>query len=152
MDFGFKSLFGKGKDEDRRSLNRVNVPEKASILIVDDSRTVIAVLKKMLVTTGYRVYSAMNGEDGVEMAKTYLPDLILMDVILPGINGFQATRILRKETSTQGIPIVIISGNEQATEKYWGMRIGANGFLPKPISRGDLFSVLSEQLSATQVA
>ncbi len=151
----FKSFFAKQETDsefrDRRSAERVQLPRDATILIVDDSRTAIAVLKKTLQPTGYSILSAENAEDGIELAKLHHPDLILMDVIMPGLNGFQATRILRKEETTQDIPIIIISGNEQATEKFWGMRVGANGFLPKPVSRSELFHLLREHLSEAKV-
>ena len=145
MDFSFKSLFGGSGDSERRK-ERVKLPETATVLIVDDSRTAIAVLKKTLEPTGFDVLSAADAEEGIEMAKNHLPDIILMDVIMPGLNGFQATRILRKEPTTQSIPIIIVSGNEQATEKFWGLRIGANGFLAKPVERAELFHSLSEHL------
>lgn len=147
MAFNFKSLFGGGdSDTERRGQERIQLPDEATILIVDDSRTAIAVLKKILEPTGYSIISALNAEDGIEMAKTHTPDLILMDIVMPGLNGFQATRILRKEAITADIPILIISGNEQATEKFWGMRVGANGFLAKPVERADLFHLLREHL------
>ncbi len=151
-----KSLFGRTPATDsgfteRRGAERVQLPEDATILIVDDSRTAIAVLKKTLQPTGYSVISAENGEQGIEMAKIQQPDLILMDVIMPGLNGFQATRILRKEPATQDIPIIIISGNEQATEKFWGLRVGANGFLAKPVERRELFHLLREHLKNARV-
>lgn len=148
MDFSFKSLFGGGSESSERRKERVKLPEKATVLIVDDSRTAIAVLKKTLEPTGYDVMSAADAEEGIEMAKAHQPDVILMDVIMPGLNGFQATRILRKDPLTQSIPIIIVSGNEQATEKFWGLRIGANGFLAKPVDRGELFHSLSEHLPA----
>ncbi len=155
MAFNLKSIFGhsqnKDTDKDRRSKERVKLPDEATILIVDDSRTAIAVLKKTLEPTGYSIISAANGEDGIEMAKLHQPDLILMDVIMPGLNGFQATRILRKDEQTQEIPIIIISGNEQATEKFWGLRVGANGFLAKPVNRADLFHLLREHLFKAEV-
>ncbi len=153
MVFNLKSIFGGGQNNstDRRSDERVKLPNDATILIVDDSRTAIAVLKKTLAPTGYSIISAANGEEGIEIAKQHQPDLILMDVIMPGLNGFQATRILRKEPKTQDIPIVIISGNEQATEKFWGLRVGANGFLPKPVDRGELFHLLREHLNKAEV-
>ncbi|MFK5915088.1 MAG: response regulator [Woeseiaceae bacterium] len=153
MVFNIKSIFGGGSDKplERRSKERVQLPEDATILIVDDSRTAIAVLKKTLAPTGYSIISAPTGEEGIEMAKNHTPDLILMDVIMPGLNGFQATRILRKEPSTATIPIIIISGNEQATEKFWGLRVGANGFLPKPVERTELFHLLREHLSNAKV-
>ena len=153
MAFNLKSIFSgeQQKDKDRRSEDRVKLPDSATILIVDDSKTAIAVLTKTLEPTGYSLLSAMNGEEGIEMAKQHKPDLILMDIIMPGLNGFQATRILRKEITTQNIPIVIISGNEQATEKFWGLRVGANGFLAKPVEREELFHLLGEHLPNTEV-
>lgn len=158
MAFNLKSIFSGNSesskdshDEDRRSEERVKLPGSATILIVDDSKTAIAVLTKTLEPTGYSLLSAMNGEEGIEMAKQHKPDLILMDIIMPGLNGFQATRILRKEPITQDIPIVIISGNEQATEKFWGLRVGANGFLAKPVEREELFHLLGEHLPNTEV-
>jgi len=153
MAFNLKSIFTSAQKNstDRRGDERVKLPDDAMILIVDDSRTAIAVLKKTLEPTGYSIISAADGEEGIEMAKLHQPDLILMDVIMPGLNGFQATRILRKDSKTQDIPIVIISGNEQATEKFWGLRVGANGFLPKPVDRGELFHLLREHLPRTEI-
>ena len=153
MAFNLKSIFGNNEknSDDRRSDDRVKLPDDATILIVDDSRTAIAVLKKTLEPTGYSIISAASGEEGIDMAKVHSPDLILMDVIMPGLNGFQATRILRKEESTKNIPIIIISGNEQATEKFWGLRVGANGFLAKPVDRSELFHLLREHLFKAEV-
>ena len=153
MAFNLKSIFGSNQnsDADRRGNERVKLPDEATILIVDDSRTAIAVLKKTFEPTGYSIISAATGEEGIDMAKLHLPDLILMDVIMPGLNGFQATRILRKEEVTKDIPIIIISGNEQATEKFWGLRVGANGFLAKPVNRSELFHLLREHLVKAEV-
>lgn len=153
MAFNLKSMFGghQSNDTERRGTERVKLPDEATILIVDDSRTAIAVLKKTLEPTGYSIISAANGEEGIDMAKLHQPDLILMDVIMPGLNGFQATRILRKEELTQNIPIIIISGNEQATEKFWGLRVGANGFLAKPVDRAELFHLFREHLKKAEV-
>jgi len=153
MAFNLRSIFGSNqkRDVDRRGAKRVKLPDEATILIVDDSRTAIAVLKKTLEPTGYSIISAATGEEGVDMAKLHQPDLILMDVIMPGLNGFQATRILRKEETTKNIPIIIISGNEQATEKFWGLRVGANGFLAKPVNRAELFHLLREHLLNAEV-
>ena len=153
MAFSFKSMFGNSDDPttDRRGDSRIKLPENATILIVDDSRTAIAVLKKTLSPTGYSIISASSGEEGIKLAQHHLPDMILMDVIMPGLNGFQATRILRKDELTKEIPIIIISGNEQATEKFWGLRVGANGFLPKPVNRSELFHLLREHLRKSEV-
>ena len=142
MAFNFKSLFGAQENSsDRRTKERVKLPDDATILIIDDSRTAIAVLKKTLEPTGFSIISAFNAEDGIEMAKTHQ---LLTDLDAVGFN-------LRKESVTEHIPIVIISGNEQATEKFWGMRVGANGFLPKPVDRGELFHLLREHLSESKL-
>ena len=153
MAFNFKSIFGNAEKEsgNRRGDERIKLPDEATILIVDDSRTAIAVLKKTLQPTGYSIISAASGEEGIDMAKLHEPDFILMDVIMPGLNGFQATRILRKEENTKDIPIIIISGNEQATEKFWGLRVGANGFLAKPVNRSELYHLLGEHLFKSEV-
>ena len=121
------------------------------IMIVDDSPTDIHLLKKMLEKNGFNTLTAVDADEGIQVAKREKPDLILMDVVMPGLNGFQATRILRKEESTREIPIIIVSGNEQATEKFWGLRIGANGFLAKPVERSELYHLLGEHLSQAEV-
>ena len=105
-------------------------------LIVEDDPHVAEMLQSLLEELGYAVVGkAVDGLQAIEQARRLKPDIILMDVIMPGLNGFQATRILRKEDATRDIPIIIVSGNEQATEKFWGLRIGANGFLAKPVDR-----------------
>ena len=122
-----------------------------NILIVDDSRTVIAAFKKVLVQAGFNVISAANGEEGVAQAKAHLPDLILMDVVMPVLNGFQATRRIRKDEATSHIPIIIVSGEQQPTELYWGKRVGANGFLTKPVDRSLFFKTIFEVLKSQEV-
>jgi len=131
------------KKKEMRSKQRESVSDR-SILIIDDSRTVVHALKTILEQAGYSTIAASDGKRGIELALEYQPDLILMDIVMPGINGFKATRLLRKDARTEDIPIIIMSGNEQATEKFWGMRLGANEFLSKPVQRGLLFKMLSE--------
>lgn len=143
--FSFKNIFSRSGRE-RRTNERPENGYDATILIVDDSRTVLHSLKKILEQAGFKTLTALNGELGVELAKAHKPDLILMDLVMPGINGFQATRIIRRDEITKDIPIIIISGNEQASEKFWGTRIGASGFLPKPITREELFKSIDELL------
>ncbi len=140
----FKDLFLRpGKSKDKREKPRETVSDR-TVLIVDDSRTVVHALKTILEQADYSTLAASDGKRGIELAIEYKPDLILMDIVMPGINGFKATRLLRKEPLTEGIPIIIMSGNEQATEKFWGMRLGANEFLSKPIQRGLLFKMLDD--------
>ncbi len=149
----FKSLFNRTTNtKDRRTRSRASSEKSETILIVDDSRTVVHMLKSALTQAGYKTLAAADGERGIQLARSHRPDLILMDVIMPGINGFQATRLLRKDAITRDIPIIIISGSEQATEQVWVMRLGANGFIPKPIERGQLFIKIEQALKERELA
>ena len=149
----FKSLFNRTTTpKERRTRARSTNKASETILVVDDSRTVVHMLKSALTQAGYTVLAAADGERGIQLARSHRPDLILMDVIMPGINGFQATRLLRKDQITCDIPIIIISGSEQATEKVWVMRLGANDFIPKPIERGSLFIKVEQVLKERELA
>lgn len=106
----------------------------ARILIVDDSPTDTRVFTTVLERNGHSVLSAGTAEDGVETAKRELPDLILMDVIMPGMNGFQATRALSRDPLTQHIPVIIVSTKNMETDRVWGLRQGAKDYLVKPPS------------------
>ncbi len=108
------------------------------ILIVDDSPTERAFLESVLTKAGFAVVTAVSGEDGVEKAKAEIPDLILMDVVMPGLNGFQATRAITREESTKHIPVFICTTKDQETDKIWGMRQGAKDYLVKPVNPEDL--------------
>lgn len=118
----------------------------ALILIADDSPTEVYVLRKMLEKNGHEVIVAENGEQAVETAHTALPQLILMDVVMPELNGFQATRRLTKDPDTTHIPIVIVSSKHQETDKMWGLRQGARGYLGKPVTESELISQINELL------
>jgi twitching motility two-component system response regulator PilH len=119
----------------------------AQILIVDDSPTELHVLKGMLEKNGHQVITAGNGEEGVQAAKDNHPDLILMDVVMPGLNGFQATRQLSRDTLTRDIPIIIVSTKSQETDRVWGMRQGARDYLTKPVAEADLMAKVSALLA-----
>jgi twitching motility two-component system response regulator PilH len=106
----------------------------ARILIVDDSPTDTRVFTTVLERNGHTVISAGTAEDGVEAAKRELPDLVLMDVIMPGMNGFQATRALSRDPATQHIPVIIVSTKNMETDRVWGLRQGAKDYLVKPPS------------------
>jgi twitching motility two-component system response regulator PilH len=108
------------------------------ILVVDDSPTERAFLESVLTKAGFGVVSAVSGEDGVEKAKAELPDLILMDVVMPGLNGFQATRAITRDESTKHIPVFICTTKDQETDKIWGMRQGAKDYLVKPVNPDEL--------------
>lgn len=151
--FSFLSLFSRKKAEkDRRGGDRPQAPVGATILIVDDSRTVQFSLRNMLQQAGYQILEARNGENGIELARQHRPNLIFMDVVMPGMTGFQATRALRKIEETQNIPIIVMSGNEQATEKFWVIKIGANDFMTKPFQRKTVFEKLHKHLFSIEVA
>jgi len=119
----------------------------ARIMIVDDSPTEIHVLKTMLEKQSYEVISAESGEQGVEMAKAEMPDLILMDIVMPGLNGFQATRQISKAPETANIPIIIVTTKDQETDRVWGLRQGAKDYLTKPVDEKLLMSKIKELLS-----
>ena len=116
----------------------------ALILIADDSPTEVYVLQKMLEKNGHQVIVATDGEQAVAMAQSQLPQLILMDVVMPGLNGFQATRRLTKDSATAHSPIVIVSSKHQETDRMWGMRQGARGYLGKPVAEEDLILQINE--------
>ncbi|AOE50209.1 response regulator [Kangiella sediminilitoris] len=124
---------------DRRRRKRLNALAGSRVLIIDDSKTVCSMLGRMLRQNQYDVAVAYNGETGLRMIKEQLPELIFLDIVLPGINGFQVLRALRKSPMTKNIPVIMISGNAQATEKYYAERIGADDFMKKPFTRADVF-------------
>ena len=118
----------------------------ARILIIDDSPTDTRVLAGALEKNGHQVLSAGSAEDGIEVCKRELPDLVLMDVILPGMNGFQATRSLSKDPATAAIPIIIISTKNMETDRVWGLRQGAKDYLVKPPSERELINRINALL------
>ncbi|OTG83827.1 response regulator [Acinetobacter sp. ANC 4648] len=119
----------------------------ARILIVDDSPTEMFRFKEILNKHGFEVLEATNGADGVTLAQAELPDLVLMDVVMPGVNGFQATRQIARGAETKHIPIVIVSTKDQDTDRVWGKRQGASDYLTKPIDENQLISVIKQYLS-----
>jgi twitching motility two-component system response regulator PilH len=120
----------------------------AQILIVDDSPTEAHVLKGMLEKNGYQIEIAESGIEGIERAKAFRPDLVLMDVVMPGLNGFQATRQLTKDPNTSGIPVIIVTTKDQETDRVWGLRQGARDFLTKPVSEQKLMEKINAVLTA----
>jgi len=105
----------------------------ANIFIVDDSPTEVHVLKSILEKNGHTVESADNAEAGIVQITAKQPDLVLMDVVMPGMNGFQATRALTKAPETENIPIIIVTTKDQETDKMWGLRQGAKDYITKPV-------------------
>jgi len=122
----------------------------ALILIADDSPTEIFVLKKLLEQNGHQVISAEDGEQAVEMTISERPELILMDIVMPKLNGFQATRRLHKDPSTTDIPVIIVSSKNQETDRLWGLRQGAKGYLAKPVDEETLLTEIKLLLGDVQ--
>ena len=113
------------------------------ILIIDDSPTELHTLQQTLEKGGFETLVADSGEEGVKQAKLTLPDCILMDVVMPGMNGFQATRKLNQDPKTSSIPVIIITNKDQETDKIWGMRQGAVEYLVKPVRENELVAKIN---------
>ncbi|WP_252177909.1 twitching motility response regulator PilH [Endozoicomonas sp. 4G] len=120
----------------------------ANILIVDDSPTELFQLKAMLEKHGHSVMTANNGADGVALCRVEYPDAVLMDIVMPGLNGFQATRQLSKANDTSHIPVVIVTTKDQETDRAWGIRQGAKDYLIKPVREEILLKTLNTILEA----
>ena len=110
------------------------------ILIVDDSPTERHVLNDLLTKAGFEVLASDSGEDAIHKSKQAKPDLILMDVVMPGLNGFQATRAISRDPETKSIPIIICTSKSQETDKIWGLRQGARDYIVKPVDREELLA------------
>jgi len=117
------------------------------ILIVDDSPTEVHVMKGALEQGGFEVAVAVNGEEAVTMARELHPSLIFMDVVMPGMNGFQATRNIARDPETSDIPVVMVTTKGQETDKIWGMRQGAVDYLVKPVRPPELLAKAQSMLS-----
>lgn len=113
------------------------------ILVVDDSPTERFAMTELLSKQGYQIVTAENGEQGVATAKAELPDLILMDVVMPGLNGYQATRTLSRDDSTKHIPIILCTSKGEETDKIWGMRQGALDYMVKPVDHAALLAKIN---------
>ena len=112
----------------------------AKVLIVDDSPTEAHILKTMLEKNGFEVITAENGEEGIAVVKAQKPDAVLMDVVMPGLNGFQATRQITTDPDTAHIPVIIVTTKNQETDRVWGMRQGAKDYITKPATEKELIS------------
>lgn len=118
----------------------------ARILIVDDSPSQLMGIRRIVEKLGHQAITAEDGADGVEKAKAELPDLILMDVVMPNLNGFQATRAITRESTTGHIPVILVTTKDQDTDRVWGMRQGAKAYLTKPFSENELSEVISRHI------
>ena len=131
---------------ERRTKERPTLQGDYTILVADDSKTVVYSLRTVLEQAGYHITVASSGSQAVNLAQELQPHLIMMDVNMPGMTGYQATRMLHRNEHTSHIPIVMISGSEQQTEQVWCKRLGVKYFLLKPIERRPLFSCLENLL------
>jgi twitching motility two-component system response regulator PilH len=138
-----------GKPRDR--YNRAVSGEKhmARILIVDDSPSQLMGIRRIVEKLGHEAFTAEDGADGVSVAKRELPDLILMDVVMPNLNGFQATRAITREATTKHIPVILVTTKDQDTDRVWGMRQGARAYLTKPFSEAELADMILQHVGST---
>jgi twitching motility two-component system response regulator PilH len=120
----------------------------AVVLIIDDSPTEVHVMQRALQGYGFETLAAADGEQGIELAREHRPDVIFMDVVMPGMNGFQATRRLARDPATADIPVVMITTKGEATDRIWGMRQGAVDYLVKPVGDNDLIAKARQWLNA----
>lgn len=129
----FRKLSSSQKDE-----KNPNPGTRGTVLVVDDSPTETRIFAGALEKAGFRVESAPNGEEGVSAARRLHPDIILMDVVMPVLNGFQATRQLQRDPKTADIPVIMVTSKDQETDRTWGLRQGARDYLVKPVDTGEL--------------
>lgn len=157
--FGFGRFFQRGAEQKRPSSGDKAVPPEAgavrlkpnpgtTVLVVDDSKTIQVVLTRTLMRHGYETLSAYDGDTAVALTREHKPALVLMDVVMPGLNGFQATREIRHDSDPEvaKTPVIIMSGNAQPTEEFWSVKIKANGFMSKPFSDDELFGRIEKLL------
>ena len=142
----FKRLVGGG--DRRHHLPRVRAAASTRVLVVDDSATIRAVLGKMLNQDGYEVLKAADGASALALARSEHPDLVFLDIVMPGVSGFEVLRTLRREQATAHVPIVMISGNVQATEQFYVQRYGADDFMKKPFGREEVFERIRQLVQA----
>lgn len=116
----------------------------ARILIVDDSPSQLLGIKRVVEKLGHEALTAEDGTQAVDAAREHLPDLILMDVVMPNLNGFQATRTITKGETTRHIPVVLVTTKDQDTDRVWGMRQGAKAYLSKPFTEDELSRTIME--------
>ena len=120
----------------------------ARILIVDDSPSQLMSIRRVVEKLGHDALTAEDGASGVEAAKREIPDLVLMDVVMPNLNGFQATRQISKEATTAHVPVILVTTKDQETDKAWGMRQGAKAYITKPFTEAELQEAIKGMIGA----
>jgi len=136
-----REIVAEARDAEQRK--GANMGSIRRILIVDDSATERHMLSDLLTKAGYDVLASDNGEDAIVKAREVKPDLILMDVVMPGLNGFQATRAISRDPVTKSIPVIMCTSKSQETDKIWGLRQGARDYVVKPVDRDELLAKIS---------
>lgn len=124
----------------------------ARILIVDDSPSQLLSIRRIVEKLGHEALAAEDGAAGVEVAKRELPDLILMDVVMPNLNGFQATRAITRDTTTKHIPVILVTTKDQDTDRVWGMRQGAKAYITKPFNEAELSALIAQYIGGPSAA
>ncbi len=122
----------------------------ARVMVVDDSPTDVEHLRQILQRAGYQVLQATSGQDAIDMIRLERPDCVVMDVVMPGINGFQATRTLSRDPQTASIPIVVVSSKNQETDRLWALRQGAKEYVVKPVKERELIAKINSVLGNPQ--
>ncbi|MFP5306468.1 MAG: PleD family two-component system response regulator [Gammaproteobacteria bacterium] len=120
----------------------------ARVLIVDDSPTDVQNMRNLLQKAGHVVSEASSAEEALNRVRTEKPDVVIMDVVMPGVNGFQATRTLSKDPTTAHIPVIVVSSKSQETDRVWALRQGAREYLVKPIKETDLLAKINTVLGS----
>ncbi len=118
----------------------------ARVMVVDDSPTDMEFLKQILTRAGHYVLEAASGQDALAMAKQQRPDCVVMDVVMPGMNGFQATRMLTRDPATASIPVIVVSSKSQETDRLWALRQGAREYIVKPVKEAELVGKIQSVL------
>src|SRR4029079_3421498 len=135
-----RAIVAEAREAERKGANMGSIRK---ILIVDDSATERHMLNDLLTKAGFDVVSSDNGEDAIVKAKAVKPDFILMDVVMPGLNGFQATRAISRDPETRSIPVILCTSQRQESDKIWGLRQGARDYIVKPVRKDDLLSKIA---------
>jgi twitching motility two-component system response regulator PilH len=114
-----------------------------TILVVEDSPTEMQIVRTALQNKGYEVITATNGEEGIEKVRSHSPSLVVLDVVLPGRNGFQVCRDLKSSPDTKNVPVILLTSKTQDSDRFWGMKQGADAYLTKPWREEELLAIVA---------
>lgn len=119
---------------------------KKKILVVDDEKEIVNILCTSLEMQGYETLSAFDGQEGLDMARNEKPDLILLDIVMPRLNGYQVCRELKKDEATKSIPILMLTAKAQESDQFWGKETGADEYITKPFDTLNLLELIRQFL------